>query len=145
MSAVITSEKSWLWHQRCWCPQKRKPLFRYGYDKHFQVAGQHFIIPAAYEFDGATVPRPLWGIFSPLGVAFEAASLHDWLYDTKGRGMASYSLHRLSKEEVDQVFWYHMMQDHTPQLQAWLMKAGVKTPIGQKFWENDSYPHYLLR
>ncbi|QJT70956.1 hypothetical protein GR7B_00158 [Vibrio phage vB_VcorM_GR7B] len=38
-------------------------------------------IPKGYVTDGATVPRPLWSIFPPVGLYFEASTLHDWLLD----------------------------------------------------------------
>jgi len=38
------------------------------------------IIPKGFETDGASVPRLLWPVFSPSGVLFEAAVLHDYLY-----------------------------------------------------------------
>jgi uncharacterized protein DUF1353 len=38
------------------------------------------IVTAGFETDGASVPRLLWTVFSPAGVLFQAAVLHDYLY-----------------------------------------------------------------
>ena len=39
------------------------------------------VVPAGFETDGASVPRLLWAVFSPAGVLFQAAIVHDYLYN----------------------------------------------------------------
>ena len=39
-------------------------------------------VPAGFVFNGASVPRALWGLLDPAGEAFEAACVHDYLYQT---------------------------------------------------------------
>lgn len=125
--------------------RKHKTMWAYPEDREFYVAGKTFVVPAHYEFDGATVPGLIEGLFSPTGVTFEAASLHDWLYDTWGLGHPLFSRHDLSRRDVDEIFFRHMLQDSTPKLQAQLMWLGVRTPKGKQFWDDNSYPDYLFK
>lgn len=37
------------------------------------------VVPAGFEFDGASVPRFMWSIFPPIGRYTSAALLHDYL------------------------------------------------------------------
>lgn len=39
-------------------------------------------VPAGFVFDGASVPQMLWSFMDPAGEAFEAACVHDYLYET---------------------------------------------------------------
>ncbi len=52
-------------------------------------------IPAGQETDFASVPRPLWWLFSPTGSYGKAAVVHDYLYRTPGLA---------TKHEADDVF-----------------------------------------
>lgn len=119
-----------------------KRIWWYLSDQTFMVGGKAFVVPANYCFDGATVPRALWSLFSPVGVAFHPAALHDFLYDTQGKGIAGE--YNLTRKEVDKVFLVHLLGEGAPKAQAWLMWLGVRTPIGLNFWKNESYPRYLL-
>jgi hypothetical protein len=38
------------------------------------------IIPKGFEFDGASIPRPLWGILSPVGLLLIPGLIHDFGY-----------------------------------------------------------------
>ncbi len=129
---------------RYW-PEKRKALYTYAENKVIELGGQTYVIPADYWFDGATVPRPLWGVFSPNGIAFHAAALHDWLYDTQGKGMSGFSQHSLCRKKVDLLFYRMMRMEGTPRAQARLMYWAVRTPVGKKYWDSDSYPYYLAK
>lgn len=116
--------------------RKRKRLFSYTQDKEFCIDERYYTVPAGYQFDGASVPRLLWWLFVPAGLALEAASLHDWLYDNRGFGV-------LSRKRVDKIFYDHLRQDGAGRLQAYLMYLAVRTPVGLWYWRRDSYPHYL--
>lgn len=58
---------------------------------HFRLGQEHvydgptFCVkaPSGYQFDGATVPRPLWMIFERFGPWSRAALYHDILYDRR--------------------------------------------------------------
>jgi len=38
------------------------------------------IVPAGFRFDGASIPRPLWGLLSPVGLLLIPGLLHDFAY-----------------------------------------------------------------
>ena len=40
-----------------------------------------FTVPGGFWFDGASVPRVLWGFMNPSGKAFYPALLHDYLLE----------------------------------------------------------------
>jgi hypothetical protein len=50
------------------------------------------VIPKAFVFDGASIPRPLWGVLSPTGLLLIPGLIHDfayrydylWALDSKG-------------------------------------------------------------
>lgn len=57
------------------------------------------VVPAGFEFDGASVPRALWTFLSPAGEAFEASCVHDYFYTT----------HLKTKKYADNAF-YEMLR-----------------------------------
>lgn len=59
----------------------RRTMFRLG-ERH-TYSGPTFYLeaPMGYEFDGATVPRPLWWLFERFGRGSTAFLYHDILYD----------------------------------------------------------------
>ncbi len=38
------------------------------------------MIPKGFTFDGASIPRPLWAILSPVGLLLIPALIHDYAY-----------------------------------------------------------------
>lgn len=44
-------------------------------------------VPAGFVTDLASVPRPVWSVYPPDGPWVKAAVVHDFLYDTGGRGI----------------------------------------------------------
>jgi len=46
----------------------------------FEFEGKTFVIPAGFVFDGASIPRPLWGILSPTGILLIPGLIHDFGY-----------------------------------------------------------------
>ncbi|WP_415896395.1 DUF1353 domain-containing protein [Neptuniibacter sp. QD72_48] len=42
--------------------------------------GTKIVIPKGFEFDGASIPRPLWAILSPTGLLFLPGLIHDYAY-----------------------------------------------------------------
>ena len=61
-------------------------------DWHFEVNGQKHVIPAGFQFDGASVPKFLATFLSPVGVLLMGGLVHDYIYkyatllkDTKKR------------------------------------------------------------
>jgi hypothetical protein len=52
----------------------------------YGINGEHRIVPAGFNFDGATIPRCMWSLagFSPLDRdTLLAACIHDWLLSRK--------------------------------------------------------------
>jgi hypothetical protein len=45
--------------------------------------GKEIMIPEGFNFDGASVPRPLWGILSPVGLLLIPGLVHDYAYKYK--------------------------------------------------------------
>lgn len=41
------------------------------------------VVPKGFITDGATIPKPLWAFMRPEGYLFEAAILHDYLYQDR--------------------------------------------------------------
>lgn len=104
-------------------------------DVTFLVSGRKFEVPKGYWFDGASVPRFLWSIASPTGKAFEAACLHDWLYDTRG------SHYKLTRKQVDIIFLQHMEKDRVSCLQRYMYYLGVRI-FGGYYWQKDTYQKF---
>ena len=42
--------------------------------------GPRIIIPKGFLFDGASIPRPLWGVLSPIGLLLIPGLIHDFAY-----------------------------------------------------------------
>ena len=42
--------------------------------------GPRIIIPKGFLFDGASIPRPLWGVLSPIGLLLIPGLIHDFGY-----------------------------------------------------------------
>lgn len=51
-------------------------------DWHYTLPGNrpHIIIPKGFKFDGASIPRALWGILSPTGLLLIPGLIHDFGY-----------------------------------------------------------------
>lgn len=50
----------------------------------FEHRGRHFVIPAGFEFDGASIPKILWAIVSPVGLFLIPGLIHDFGYRYNG-------------------------------------------------------------
>ncbi len=42
--------------------------------------GTSILIPQGFKFDGASIPRPLWGLLSPVGLLLIPGLIHDYAY-----------------------------------------------------------------
>jgi hypothetical protein len=61
----------WFWEVRQWEIAK---------DWHFEVGGQQYVIPAGFQFDGASVPKFLASWLSPVGILLAGGLIHDYVY-----------------------------------------------------------------
>lgn len=65
-----------------WLRRRRWELMAdWEFDLTLQNARIH--IPAGFIFDGASIPRLLTAVFSPVGILLIPALLHDWAYQHK--------------------------------------------------------------
>lgn len=75
-------------------------------------------IPAGYEVDGATVPRPLWWILSPFTEGFRAAIVHDYAHHPH--------MTWEERKRADYLFFRHLQQDDVSWLRSTLAWLGVR-------------------
>ena len=54
------------------------------YTKHsdgkYNINGKNYVIPAGFQFDGASIPKFLRTFFSPVGVLLMGGLVHDYMY-----------------------------------------------------------------
>ena len=75
-------------------------------DWKYRYNGNEYIIPAGFQFDGASIPKFLRTFFSPVGVLLVGGLVHDYMYkyacmkrtDSKG------SLMLVDQKKADQIF-----------------------------------------
>lgn len=90
----------------------------------YQGPRYSFEIPAGFEFDGASVPRPFWGWLPPHGRYLRAALVHDWMYR---KGFTTRAI-------ADAVFREIMAYDGVWWGRHWLMWMGVRLG-GRRAWK----------
>ena len=61
----------WLLSTRNWILTK---------DWKYNIDGQEYVIPAGFQFDGASIPKFLRTFFSPVGVLLVGGLVHDYAY-----------------------------------------------------------------
>ena len=50
-------------------------------DWHYQLEdGARIVVPKEFIFDGASIPRPLWALLSPVGLLLIPGLIHDYAY-----------------------------------------------------------------
>ncbi|MCV6625854.1 MAG: DUF1353 domain-containing protein [Cellvibrionaceae bacterium] len=76
-----------------------------------------YTIPAGFESDGASVPRPFWPIIPRVGKYLTASIVHDWMY-VNAIG---------TKREADRLFKLNMQRAGVSRWRVWLMYLSVKT------------------
>ena len=116
---------------------RNRRMFRLRRSKTFTVSDHTIRVPRDYEFDGATVPRIFWPIFTSTGKAFESACLHDWLYDNRGLG-------KYTRKQVDDIFLMHMAIDKVPTIQRYIFYYSVRF-FAKFMWNRLSLPHARQR
>lgn len=95
--------------------------------------GEQVHIPRGFEFDGASVPRPLWAIFNPTGILLIPALIHDYaisygVLDVDGRLVA------YSYKEADVLFKKMTKAFSKCPATAWLAYAGVRIGSAIRDW-----------
>jgi hypothetical protein len=46
----------------------------------YKYRGTTLVIPAGFEFDGASIPRPFWAVLNPIGLLLIPGLIHDYGY-----------------------------------------------------------------
>ena len=52
-------------------------------DWKYNIDGEEYVIPAGFQFDGASIPKFLRAFFSPVGVLLMGGLVHDYAYKYK--------------------------------------------------------------
>ena len=50
----------------------------------YEYKGKKYAVHAGFEFDGASIPKPLWGLLSPVGLLLIPGLIHDYGYHYNG-------------------------------------------------------------
>ncbi|MCJ8295134.1 MAG: DUF1353 domain-containing protein [Colwellia sp.] len=50
----------------------------------YEYKGNKYAVHAGFEFDGASIPKPLWGLLSPVGLLLIPGLIHDYGYRYNG-------------------------------------------------------------
>lgn len=111
------------------------------YNYHFRL-----IVPAGFEYDGASVPRFLWSITGilPDGLQREAALFHDWIYHHEGclpkgsyqteiRGRWLDVKKCWTRKNTDRLFGRHMREASVPKVRRRMAFIAVRL-FGRKAW-----------
>lgn len=80
-------------------------------DWHFTIPdGNRIVIPSGFIFDGASIPRFLWGLLSPVGLLLVPGLIHDYGYKHNmlirilGDGSKESFRHGAGQKYFDQLF-----------------------------------------
>lgn len=97
-------------------------------DVEYDVFGRKVLIPAGFEFDGASIPPAFWPIIgSPFDPRFvRAALIHDWLY----------SSHLIDRGTVDRAFRAVLLADGVSHWRAQAMYSAVRAG-GLVAWDDS--------
>ncbi|MDX9785466.1 MAG: DUF1353 domain-containing protein [Desulfobacterales bacterium] len=90
--------------------------------------GSRIRVPAAFQYDGASIPRLVWPVIgSPFQPRFmNAAVFHDWIYHT----------HQIERCEADNLFHELLLESGVAAETAATMRYAVRS-FGGWYWEND--------
>ena len=94
----------------------------------YRDGGTRIVVPAGFEFDLASVPRPLWSLIAPFELSIAAPLLHDFLYRYRGRPPAGSLVppREYSRAETDRLFERIMEQEGVPAWRRWLAYRSVR-------------------
>ena len=91
---------------------------------HQLINGMELFIHKGYVSNGASVPRILWGIYSPYGTYTNPAIVHDYLYENN----------LYSRKFSDKQFLIDMGKCGTNKFTKWLFYIVVRI-FGQRNWK----------
>lgn len=93
-----------------------KLLTEFDYERGLLGSGDIIRVPAGFITDFASVPKILWNILPPIGLAGKAAVIHDWLYAGQ----------QFSRAETDGIYLEAMAALGVGWAQRYAMYAGVR-------------------
>jgi len=75
-------------------------------DWKYKIDGNEYVIPAGFQFDGASIPKFLRTFFSPVGVLLMGGLVHDYMYkySTCKPADKSGTLLVVDQKKADQIF-----------------------------------------
>lgn len=91
------------------------------------------VIPAGFEFDLATIPRPIWWLIAPFDLSIVAPLVHDFQYYHKGITPTLSGHVTYSRRESDRLFNRIMKDESVPMWRRRLAYSAVRA-FGWAFW-----------
>jgi hypothetical protein len=75
-------------------------------DFHYNIDGTDYVIPAGFQFDGASIPKFLRTFFSPVGVLLVGGLVHDYAYKYKTllEKNKKKTMGELTQKRADEIF-----------------------------------------
>ena len=75
-------------------------------DFHYTIDGTDYVIPAGFQFDGASIPKFLRTFFSPVGVLLVGGLVHDYAYKytTLLEKNKKKTMGELTQKRADEIF-----------------------------------------
>ena len=80
-------------------------------DWHYELDGTKFVVPAGFQFDGASVPKFLATFLSPVGVLLMGGLVHDYAYKYAGLKTAGTKKEQKLEWELDQKMSDELFRD----------------------------------
>lgn len=97
--------------------------------------GERVTVPINFITDGASCPKILWSLCSPMsGPQVEAAVLHDFLYSKDSSSLTKGILYSHDRKQADQIFYDTMISNRTSKWKAKLIYRGVRL-CGSRSWK----------
>lgn len=104
-----------------------KRLWMFIKDWYYELDGEPYVIPQGFTFDGASVPKPLQFICSPMGILLYAAIIHDFGYRYSALLKANKEPSKaLSRTEVDLMFYKINLELNQLRLLSYLTYLAVR-------------------
>lgn len=73
-------------------------------DWHYKLGDDEYVVPAGFQFDGASVPKFIATFLSPVGVLLMGGLVHDYAYKYAGLKKRAGDLVQLNQKESDIIF-----------------------------------------
>lgn len=92
--------------------------YRLGESLLIKINEESFLIPKNFKTDLASIPRPLWSIYSPHNASFVTpAIIHDYFYNQSTS---------VNRREADTIFYYTLLKEGVPRHTAFIFWISVR-------------------